>query len=396
MDITGLLRKTIPRPLLRELALVVNTVKIYTWDRLIYTRVAYRKEQFKLSQISQPYLAFLNFADQIQDNRIRTAIMGACLLEDEVYILEDKNIYIEPEHGWGFKANRALSYFSLSSSRVRFLRKPSIIKMISKPGLVKFDKAISLRDVSERAYFHLYNDILSKLYFLQERGIDLYQYTIIVSARLATKAFFKDSVDNSAFLSSLTWHVQDREYIYCKEAIFCKPESLSVKLFDRTVEIFNIHSAQRGNRRIFLKRHRKRLRYIENENEIELILRKYGFETIDADELSLEEQASLFSNTRYLVGIHGGGLTNIVFRKDNPLDLIEIFPPRKKPPHHYAFLCAKYGFNYQAMSGEPERWRSRYSGGFEVNPKELEILTLQMLPAEDLAGKWKDATLTPI
>ncbi len=52
-----------------------------------------------------------------------------------------------------------------------------------------------------------------------------------------------------------------------------------------------------------------------------------------------------------MVGIHGAGLLNVLFRHPAPLHLLEIFP-RSYVQIHYYWLCQHYGFAYDAVKGE--------------------------------------------
>jgi len=82
-----------------------------------------------------------------------------------------------------------------------------------------------------------------------------------------------------------------------------------------------------GNRRIFLTRARSRRRALRNGEEIAEILAAYGFACVDADTLSLPEQIALFTHARHVVGIHGAGLMNVLYRAPAPMSLFEIREP---------------------------------------------------------------------
>jgi capsular polysaccharide biosynthesis protein len=53
-----------------------------------------------------------------------------------------------------------------------------------------------------------------------------------------------------------------------------------------------------------------------NEQEIKQIVKKLGFEIHYFEDYSFEEQLKLITECRYLVSIHGAGLTNILFMKN--------------------------------------------------------------------------------
>jgi hypothetical protein len=66
----------------------------------------------------------------------------------------------------------------------------------------------------------------------------------------------------------------------------------------------------------------------------------------------------------------------MVFRKDNPLSILEIFPPAHVVPYHYAILANRYGYDYTAISGEDIH---PVKGCFTVDTAKLEEEIIEML-----------------
>jgi capsular polysaccharide biosynthesis protein len=58
-------------------------------------------------------------------------------------------------------------------------------------------------------------------------------------------------------------------------------------------------------------------RKVHNETEVELILKKRGFEIVYAEQLNLNEQIQLLDKTNILVCLHGAALTNMLFLAPN-------------------------------------------------------------------------------
>jgi len=67
-------------------------------------------------------------------------------------------------------------------------------------------------------------------------------------------------------------------------------------------------------------------RRIINEEELEQGLSFLGFQTIFLEQLSIEQQATLFNQAKVIVAPHGAGLTNLVFCQEGST-VIEIFSP---------------------------------------------------------------------
>lgn len=66
-------------------------------------------------------------------------------------------------------------------------------------------------------------------------------------------------------------------------------------------------------KRIYINRSRAVKRKIANENELVNFLSKYGFASIELEELDFIEQVNLFNGAEIIVAPHGAGLSNIIF-----------------------------------------------------------------------------------
>lgn len=80
--------------------------------------------------------------------------------------------------------------------------------------------------------------------------------------------------------------------------------------------IFSQESANNiPNKRIWASREHIS-RGVGNFDEITTILKKYNFEFIKTEQLSLEEKLKIFSNAEVIAGTHGSGLINMLFMQE--------------------------------------------------------------------------------
>ena len=84
---------------------------------------------------------------------------------------------------------------------------------------------------------------------------------------------------------------------------------------------------------IYISRKAAPTRNIDNEEELTDLLAGFGFEIIQAETFSFEQQVRLFSSCKLLLSIHGAGLTNCIFM----------------PPHAILFEL------YRDVSNEPQQ-----------------------------------------
>ncbi len=95
--------------------------------------------------------------------------------------------------------------------------------------------------------------------------------------------------------------------------------------------------------RILVSRRQATSRKIVNFEAFERALAVRGFTTVILEQMSFADQVELFRRARIVIGVHGAGLTNLLF--SDHASLIEIFQP-EKPAWHYANLCGLLSIPY--------------------------------------------------
>jgi capsular polysaccharide biosynthesis protein len=295
--------------------------------------------------------------------------------QDEYLAVYHSKGHIDPTTGWAITSEHQLIHHSLGFSRAPHVRQPSLWgTYINKKHITRFGKIFSLRDTGEENYFHFFNDVLPKLLFARENGIELTDYTFIVSKSLSEKEYFK-VIRTYSWISKLKFHVQNVDWVQFEEALFCKPLTHSVRFYKEMVRMYRNYQPSK-DRRVFIVRSPKTLRYISNLADITPMLNELNFEILDAGNLAFAEQVRIFSESGFVVGVHGAGLTNIIFREGKPLKLLEIAHPFVYIPFHYIMLASILKYEYQVLLGKNEDPRS---GGFEVDPKELRKTLEEMI-----------------
>ena len=370
--IKKIVKKNLPAPFLKQVFLAANKIKIKTIDRVLFPECKVEEKEFLIYRTGFPFRESGILINDLPEGEVKGYMESWYTWTQEEFLLVfNKPCIIEPEYGWAITGINKLVYYSLGVSRTWFQQKPSIFRYLTRKNSIAISKVISLRDTGEENYFHFYNDVLSKLFFLQQHGIKVQEIPIVISGKLWEKEYFKFFLQHSSFLKTLNWTVQQRDqYIQCDSAIFCKPITHQKELWSIILSPFKDLPVHANNKKIFLTRSKERLRFIENTDEVEAIVKKFGFAIIDTDNLSMKEQITLFSAAEFLVGIHGAGLTNMAFCRGG-CRVLELFPPPDSGylPYHYIMLAKMSGFYYRALIGEPGK--TRYSGGFYLKGDQL-------------------------
>lgn len=184
-------------------------------------------------------------------------------------------------------------------------------------------------------YYHLLFEIVVKFEYIEKLKLDIKIPILIDEICLQTpqyleliKFFNKDRREIIPLKKRDTYLVEKLYYV--SNLNFIVPNFKDPKLISKFDAVFNVESINflRKNllslktqkeypKRIFLTRIGASDRRKFNEDEILQVLEKYGFESLQAENHSIEEQISIFNNAEIIVGGSGGAFTNLVFCNTN-------------------------------------------------------------------------------
>ncbi len=276
---------------------------------------------------------------------------------------------IEPDYGWITTGPRSLDTRGALPFgwEVPGFRRHLALRAIS-PRPTHVRSVLSLRMKSEANYCHALIDIVGgKLRLAEEAGVPT-DVPVVVAESLATSPYFQ-GIRQSPELRNREWIVQgDRHFVAARQVFFAESPNRTIKAsVDYMLRLLDVPQSDPTRMdRLFVVRRPPAVRAIANQAEVEAVCRSFGFQTIDAAGRSLEDQMEMFSNAGYVVAVHGAGLTNIVFRRDAPLRVMEIIDPAYirhfgYPNPRYFLISQFCGFDYIAMmaeSSETSTWNS--------------------------------------
>jgi capsular polysaccharide biosynthesis protein len=110
------------------------------------------------------------------------------------------------------------------------------------------------------------------------------------------------------------------------------------------------------SKKIFIKRRGQDKRKILNEPEVIHLFNKYGFEIIDFESLSFNEQRQTLAHTKVLAGVHGAGLTNMLFMPSGSY-VLELTSQINGEHYYYYSLsnALRHNYYYQACPADDNR-----------------------------------------
>jgi tetratricopeptide (TPR) repeat protein len=101
--------------------------------------------------------------------------------------------------------------------------------------------------------------------------------------------------------------------------------------------------------RLYLSRQQTAHRRIINQTDLQPILDRFGFQTVQLELLSIQEQASLMARAEAVLAPHGSGLTNLVFCQPGT-KVIELFSPNFVYPCYW-LVSNQVGLTYYYLTG---------------------------------------------
>lgn len=133
------------------------------------------------------------------------------------------------------------------------------------------------------------------------------------------------------------------------------------------------------SRLIYISRKRAPRRRLANEAALEPLFREAGFDIVETESLSLEQQILLMQETAVLAGMHGAGLTNMLFMPEGG----RVLELRLRGDNHnncYFSLASDLGHAYFYLECDPLRENeAQHTADLTANPEGLRRVLDRMI-----------------
>jgi Glycosyltransferase 61 len=107
------------------------------------------------------------------------------------------------------------------------------------------------------------------------------------------------------------------------------------------------HPTGPDNLRLYVARGDSGHRQIVNDSDVRALMEEFGFTIVTPGTLSFEQQVSMFSRARVIVGTHGAGMTNIIWAPPGAR-VLEFMPYSFGDPN-YRFITQFCGHQYSCL-----------------------------------------------
>ncbi len=250
-----------------------------------------------------------------------------------IYKYSLTNAYVSP-YGSVFKNGKVIkeSIYKYSNKKKREIFF-SFCKKILKNKVRKIDGDCMLIHHSwYQNYYHWMIEIMPRLFLMKD---ELSDKKLVIHKDLSK--FHLDTLKKFNFKEIV--FISDDEVIKCEKISFTSfpnyyiNQPLLVDTESVNVIELNIHypvtkgmkqwfkdnnpllrqNTNLGNKKIYISRKKAGYRKILNEPALELLLNSEGFNKVFLEDFSFDEQVQLLHEANIVLGIHGAGLTNILF-----------------------------------------------------------------------------------
>ena len=241
------------------------------------------------------------------------------------------------------------------------------IKSILSGSFITMPRAVWVTDKWSNNYFHWITEISQKLELL--RLNHLKSVPVLLPSELLNYQFIKDYIKlNQDFNFKIVYN--SKRYLILnliRPTLNVPTGNYHPKLLQNGLDLITINDDSFAIKsRLFLIR--RFSRKILNIDEIEPILERYNVQKYFPEDHTLEEQIHAFRNCEFLGGVHGAGLTNMVWMK-NESKVLEL---RKAGDHRnncYFSLASVYNHDYYYQNCEVDDLkRTTQDSHFIVDP----------------------------
>jgi len=136
-----------------------------------------------------------------------------------------------------------------------------------------------------------------------------------------------------------------------------------------------IDNTSNAGKKIYISRRKARMRKVINEHEVIHLLTRYGFEIHCMEDYDFKKQTELMQEASHLFGIHGAGLTNMIFMPKGG----KILELRNQESSNNCFYCLAselhHDYYYLLCKGNSQNTqKANINVNIEKLSKELELM----------------------
>jgi len=228
---------------------------------------------------------------------------------------------------------------------------------------------LCLGHISHRNYYHLILDLTTQITICKKLGIC--PSNVVVCGKSSgwqkdlLRCFFdEERIVEVPYKANLLveklWMVSPPYLVLVTGGSLYYRSDILMAHREYILKKLGITVSSKPTKRLFVVRHGV-ARSLANEWQLQTTLERYGFELIEPGEYSFREQVEMFASAEMIVGVHGAGLSNLLFA---PIEcaVCELLPKNFQAAC-FQHLANSFGQPYTPVAGG-----LLYRGTFTVDP----------------------------
>ena len=282
-------------------------------------------------------------------------------------------------HLFGFGKLSNYSKSSAAGRKAKILRIIKFLQIIQPAQVIS--KGTWIIDDWSSGYFHWFADALTRAELVGEYTNN---YPIILPAGYKNIEYIQKSLE-----------ILEINCVYLDQEKPCKVQELLLTSYTAPTGNYNklllvklakrfrkwvVEEGQKNSnqdlghskRKIYVSRANTYRRKISNESELLPIFNKYQFEIIFPENLRFEDQIKLYYSSSVLIGLHGAGLTNMMFMQPGSI-VIEIRRKGDALNNCFFSMASDLNLNYFYLFANPENDDLSF-GNCHVEAEHLEMI----------------------
>ena len=319
---------------------------------------------------------------------------------NELFMLQYQNVNIDG-HGLAFYRDSEKKIKAMFNPRARYIMSKlywklrSFIHSFFTTNKI-YKEAILLTDLDSHAYFHWIADVLPKIIVLFNYSDKLFQKMPIIFPEKVLKSYSFETLElflkDSEMIIVPYWHKVKVKTLYSIPNVACPVgtgnyrSDLMYTIREKMLQYLaenNKYTRHLQNKLrkvtqedkslyIYFSRKDAKYRYLKNEKEIVLLLKKYKFLCIEAGKYSIWEQALLCNKAHVILGLHGAALTNMIWMNAGS-KVIEIRKENDSHNNCYFSLASAMNIDYYYLFAKGDK-ADTHKSDFYVNVDKLEAI----------------------
>ena len=291
-----------------------------------------------------------------------------------------KNVYFNSE-GYVYQSfNIVEEPFRISNNYVTNNRLRNLIKcLFLTKGNIK-SKSIFIHDFWTEGYFHWHTEALAKLFFIQQK-LSSDEYKLIIPAHYLGFKYIQESLAFLGYGLHNIIQVQESSIYKCADITNCNLFSTSGNYNSSIIRGLaeklqaQVTSVSNQNKYIYISRSKVQKRRIVNEAAVKELMLFLGFQIVYPESLSYSEQIELFKSAKWLVTIHGAGLTNMMFMTPES-NILELREENDNHNNCYFSLASSMNHNYFYLKCKSVDKSNDHIGDLSVDIEKLQEILI--------------------